>query len=116
MASNVVLFGWQRSIPGREKQSQAHFGEFIEYLNGLQGAGSIGSWDVVFLNAHGGDLNGFFLIKGEPAQITALVDSEEWVRHMTRAGMHLDHAGAVTGAAGDLVMERFGTCSSMIPS
>lgn len=116
MSSNVVLFGWQRSIPGREQMSAAHFDEFVGYLGGLQASGSIGSWDVVFLDPHGGDLNGFFLIKGEPAQINSLVTSEDWTTHMVRAGLHLDHAGSVTGAANDLVMERFGTWSSLIPS
>ena len=40
MASNVILFGWNRSIPGREKVSAQHFGEFVQYLGGLQQKGA----------------------------------------------------------------------------
>ncbi len=36
MGSNVMLFGWNRSIPGREKVSAQHFEEFVTYLRGLQ--------------------------------------------------------------------------------
>ena len=28
MSSNVIFFGWNRSIPGRERLSAEHFGEF----------------------------------------------------------------------------------------
>jgi hypothetical protein len=115
MSSNVVLFGWDHPIPGREQISAAHFQEFMGYLGSLQDSGSIGSWEVVFLNPHGGDLNGFFLIKGDPEQISDLIASDDWVRHMTRATLHLQDPGAVAGAAGDLVMDRFGMWSSLIP-
>jgi hypothetical protein len=29
MNSNVIFFGWNRSIPGRERLSAAHFSEFV---------------------------------------------------------------------------------------
>ena len=65
MNSSVILFGWNRSIPGREKVSAAHFDEFVKYLGGLQQKGAIQTFDIVFLDSHGGDLNGFFMIRGE---------------------------------------------------
>jgi len=108
MSSNVIFFGWNRSVPGRERLSAEHFGEFVQYLGGLQQAGAIQSFDVVFLDIHGGDLNGFFLIRGANAQLNDLVDSEAWVMHMVRAGLHMEGAGVVRGVTGDLVMERMG--------
>ena len=96
MATNVLLFGWNRSPPGREKLSAEHFAEFTQYLGGLQQQGSIKSFDAVFLQPHGGDLNGFLLIRAESAQLDALVSSAEWERHMTRAMLHLDHPGGNT--------------------
>ena len=36
MASNVLLFGWNRSLPGREKLSAEHFADITQYLGGLQ--------------------------------------------------------------------------------
>lgn len=115
MASNAILFGWDRPVAGREQLSAAHFRDFIEYLDGLQSAGEIQSWQNVFLDPHGGDMNGFFLIVGSPEQISRLIVNDTWTKHMTRAGMHLSHPGAVTCATGDLVMERFAQWSSLIP-
>jgi hypothetical protein len=116
MTTNVMLFGWNRPLPGREPLSAEHFGEFMQYLGGLQQKGSIKSFDVVLLNPHGGDLNGFFLIRAESAQLDALVSSDDWVRHMTRAALHLDHSGEIRGVTGDRVQERIKLWTSLIPS
>lgn len=116
MSSNVVFFAWNRSIPGRERLSVEHFSSFVQYLMGQQQQGSIQSFDTVFLNPHGGDMNGFFLIRGEPAKLDALVSSPEWVTHMTRATLHLEGSGAVRGLTGELVTARMELWSKIIPT
>ncbi len=116
MSTHVILFGWNRSLPGREALSRAHFGEFVTYLTGLQQKKSIDGFDVVFLDAHGGDLNGFFLIKGSGAQLGALVATSEWVTHMMRATLHLENAGAVQGVTGDEVGKRMEIWGKLIPA
>jgi hypothetical protein len=114
MASNVMLFGWNRSIPGREKISAQHFEEFVKYLSGLQQKGAIQGFDTVFLNTHGGDLNGFFLIKGDSAKLDALVSTTEWITHITRAAHHLDGSGVIRGVTGNEVTERMALWTSLI--
>ena len=104
-----------RSIPGREKLSATHFQEFIGYLTGLVKSGVIQSFDPVFLEAHGGDLNGFVLIKGEPSKLDSLMSSNEWIRHVTRALFHLDGAGAVRGVSGDGIAQRMALWTEQIP-
>jgi len=116
MSSNVMLFGWNRPIPGREKVSAQHFEEFVQYLGSLQQNGAIQSFEIVFLDTHGGDLNGFFLIKGEPAKLDAPIATTEWVTHMTRAAFHLEGSGVVRGVTADAVMERMQLWTSLIPS
>lgn len=116
MASNALFFGWNRSIPGREQESAAHFEEFSGYLAGLQEAGTIDSFDVVLLNPHGGDMNGFFLIRGEAKNLSAVMSSDEWVTHLTRAALHLEGAGAIRGTTGDEVGNRMQLWGSLIPS
>jgi hypothetical protein len=103
MDSNAIFFGWNRSIPGRERTSGEHFGEFVSYLDGLKKHDSIDSYDVVFLTPHGGDMNGFFIIRGQNAKLDGVMGSEEWGVHMTRAAMHLEGSGAVRGQTGGLV-------------
>ncbi len=116
MSANVMLFGWNRSIAGREKLSAQHFDEFTKYLSGLQQKGSIQSFEVVFLDAHGGDLNGFFLIKGDPQKLDALVGTTEWITHVTRATLHLEGCGAIRGATGDEVASRMAIWSGALPA
>jgi hypothetical protein len=116
MGSNIVLFGWKRSIPAREKVSAQHFAEFVQYLGGLQHNGAIQTFETVFLDVHGGDLNGFFLIKADTAKLDALVSTTEWITHITRASLHLDGAGVIRGVTGNEVMERMALWGSVIPS
>jgi len=115
MGSNVVFFAWDRSIPGRERQSGAHFQEFVQYLGSLQRDGTIQSFETVFLDPHGGDMNGFFLVRGERQKLDELVASTPWLTHITRAGSHLNRAGTVRGVTGELVMERMALWTSCIP-
>lgn len=116
MSSNALLFGWNRPLPGRERISAQHFQEFNQFLGGLKQGGRIESYDTVFLNSHGGDLNGFFLIRADSGKLDNLMASSEWVTHMIRASMHLDGVGAIRGATGQLVMERMEEWSRLIPS
>jgi hypothetical protein len=116
MSSNVVFFGWNRPIPGREATSAELFQEFVQYLGGLQQAGTIESFDIVFLNSHGGDMNGFFLLKGDSGKLDALVSSDEWVKYMVRGDLHLQGPGTIRGVTGDLLMERMGLWTSTIPA
>ena len=115
MGSNVVFFAWDRSIPGRERASGAHFQEFVQYLGSLQRDGTIQSFETVFLDPHGGDMNGFFLVRGERQKLDELVASTPWLTHITRASSHLNRAGTVRGVTGELVMERMALWTSCIP-
>jgi hypothetical protein len=106
MSANVLLFGWERSSRGREEESGNHFNDFNGYLTSQKENGSIENYQVVFLDNHGGDLNGFFLIHGSNDQLNSLTDSDDWKRHVMRASLHLDKFGVVRGATNEMVMER----------
>jgi hypothetical protein len=115
MSPNVLVFAWNRSVPGRESLSAQHFQEFLEYLGGEQGKGQIESFEPVFLDVHGGTVNGWVLIRGETAKLNALVDSREWVQHVTRAMHHLDGACVVRGVTGPALMQRMEMWIGAIP-
>lgn len=115
MSTNCAFFGWNRSIPGRERLSAEHFQQFVQYLSGQQQKGAIKSFDVVFLNPHGGELNGFFLIRGDNAKLDALIATDEWVTHQTRALLHLEQSGVVRGVTGDLIPQRMDLWTKNIP-
>jgi hypothetical protein len=116
MSSNAVFVGWNRPIPGRERMSVEHFAAFVEYLTGLQLKGIIKSFEPVFLNPHGGDLNGFFLIRGDSNQLDALMSTQEWTAHITRAAIHFDRCGVIRALTGDPLKERMKVWTGMLPS
>jgi hypothetical protein len=103
--SHVIFSGWNRSIPGREPVSAELFQEYLGYVSGLQESGAIDSFEVVLLGPHGGDLNGFFLIRGSEEQLNAIQASDEYLTYVTRAGLYLESFGAVRGVIGEEVME-----------
>ena len=115
MSTNVAFFAWNRPIPGRERISAEHFQQFVQYVEGLKKKGGIHSYDVVFLDSHGGDMNGFFLIRADGTKLDKLLSSSEWVTHMTRAALHLEGAGTVRGVTGAMVDERMALWTKTIP-
>ena len=106
MGTNVVFMGWDRPIPGREGVATALFQEFNQYLGGQQQAGAIQSFDSVFLNVHGGDLNGFTLIRGDSGKLDALLSSEAWETYITRATLLMDGFGVIRGVTGELLLKQ----------
>jgi hypothetical protein len=105
MSHNVVFVGWNHAVRGREAASVELFRDVHQYLGALQGDGTIDSFETVLLSAHGGDLNGFILIRGEAGKLAAVQASEEWMRFNTRAGLVLEGNGVVPGVTGDMVMQ-----------
>ncbi len=69
----------------------------------------------MLLDPHGGDLNGFFLIRGDSAKLDALMASGEWETHTIRGLLHLDGSGAVRGVTGDGVGKRMKLWTEQIP-
>jgi len=116
MGSNVMLFGWNRSVPGREKVSAQHFEEFVKVPGRPAAEGCDSDIRCRVPRPHGGDLNGFFLIKGDSAKLDALVSTAEWITHITRAALHLDGSGVIRGVTGDEIMGRMALWTSLIPS
>ena len=116
MRSNAIFFGWNRWIPGREPVSAQHFQTFSEYLGRLQQSGDIASFEAVFLDPHGGDLNGFFLIRGDAGKLDALMSSNDWITHMTRALLHLEGSGAIRAATGPSIQARMEVWTKLFPT
>lgn len=108
MADRVLFIGWSDGVRGREQASAKVFGEAMEYWGRLQAAGEVEGVDAVLLEAHGGDLGGFFLIKGERDKLDRVRASEEWGRLMVRANLIVEGLGAVGGVTGDGVARQMG--------
>jgi hypothetical protein len=116
MKTNAIFVGWNRAVVGREPQAGALFQEFLQYLGGLQQSGTIQSFEPILLNSHGGDLNGFILIRGEGGKLDELESRDDWQDYIIRAGMFLEGNGVVRGAAGELVSEWMGRWNKLLSS
>jgi len=113
--TNVLLFSWDRSLPGREQLSAQHFQDFMGYMQQQKTQGHVESFEPVLLEPHGTGMHGFFLIKAAPDKLNALIASPDWLQHQTRAMLHLEGASVVRGVAGAGVAERMAMWSGLIP-
>jgi hypothetical protein len=102
----MIFIGWSNPVRGREQASEKVFREAVEFWGRLQAAGESESVDAVLLDAHGGDLGGFFLLKGEREKLARVRASEEMEQLMVRANAIVDDLGAAAGVTGDGVMRQ----------
>ena len=96
MAEFGLFIGWGSSRAGKEAAAGKLFEEAVAYWNGLKAAGEIESVELVLLTAHGGDLGGFGLLRGDPEKLGRLSMAPEFRRLTMRAGVCLDGVGIVS--------------------
>ena len=108
MADAALFIGWGQVVRGREKRAVQVFNESVEYWGGLQGDGKIEDFEVVLLTPHGGDLQGFALLRGSQDQIGALRADEEFERRTARADLIVDSQGVVDALIGERIARGMG--------
>jgi hypothetical protein len=103
MANFGLFIGFGRSVRGRERQSIKVLNEAIEYYTGLQQQGEIESFEPVFLEPHGGDLDGFILVRGDRDKLARIRTSDEFARLTIRAGLITEGFGVVGATLGERI-------------
>src|SRR5919204_1219981 len=101
MADAGLFIGWGAPVRGREARGLEVFNEALSYYGRLQQEGSIESLDTVILEPHGGDLQGFFLLRGSQEKLAQLRVDDEFVSLSTRASLIVEGLGVVGAALGD---------------
>jgi hypothetical protein len=114
MADSGLFIGFGLPVRGRERQSTQVFGETLEYCSRLQQQGEIESFEPVLLEAHGGELGGFFLLRGEQDKLARVRGSEEFARLTLRAQLIADHIGVVGAVLGDRLAAEIATFSQQV--
>ena len=114
MADSALFIGWGEVVRGREAEGVERFGATIDYFSGLQGDGAIESFEPVFLEPHGGDLQGFFLVRGDAGKLSALRVDEEFQAVITRAGLVVDNIGVVGASLGARLERQMGIYAEAI--
>lgn len=116
LQSNAIMFGWNRPVAGREVMAGELFAHTVNWFDKQKTMGTIESWEPVFLANHGGDLNGYFLVKGTHAQLDTLKCSDEWVDIVMRAGQYLSNVGVIECYTGNTVLDLMNRWTKTIPS
>lgn len=116
MANQALFLGWDRAVRGREKQAMTLWGKALEYYGKLQAEARIESFEPVILSAHGGDLNGFFLIRGEGKKLDEIRREEDFINLLIEGGYCLDGFGAITGFIGEGLEAVFNKWSKLVTS
>jgi len=101
MADAGLFIGWGQVVRGREQRAIEVFNESVDYWAGLQGDGKIEDFEVVLLAPHGGDLQGYVLLRGNAEQLNALRDDDEFQRRNARADQIVEGLGVIDAALGE---------------
>ncbi len=100
MAESVIFVGWDRPVVGREKQTMQLFQKAAQYHAQLQAEGKIESFEAVILTAHGGDLNGFLLVRGDARKLAEVRQEETFRQLVIEGGYCLQGYGVISGYTG----------------
>src|SRR5436190_11842964 len=101
MADRMLFIGWGNPVRGRENAAVESFNDIVGLFGRMQQEGRIEKLDVVFLDPHGGDLAGCFMLHGTADQLYAVREDEDFQREMTRADLIVERLGTVNGFTGD---------------
>lgn len=112
MADAGLFIGFGSPYPGRERQALKVFGELTDYLGGLQGRGAIEGFEPVLLQAHGGDLGGFILVKGSADQMGQVQASPEFQSRINRGLLVVSALGVVPAFINEGMQRVFADYSS----
>lgn len=114
MAESGLFIGWGAPRPGREMASIKVFEEAVAYWGALAAAGDLESVEYALLGAHGGDLGGFALLRGDREKLGALSMAPEFQRLTMRAAITLEDVGVVSATLDDGVTGMLGQWKEVI--
>ena len=114
MADAGLFVGWGEVVRGREAEAVETFNSTMEYYGGLQADGTIESIEPVFLEPHGGDLQGFFFLRGDAEKLATLRVDPEFQATIIRAGLIVDNVGVVGASMGARLERLMGAYTEQI--
>ncbi len=101
MADRILFIGWNRVVTGREQQAMQLWQKSMEFYGGLQSNGRIDSFEPVLLSSHGGDLNGYVMLRGDADKLAGVREDDTFIDFVIEADFCLDGFGVVPGWIGE---------------
>jgi hypothetical protein len=97
MANAGIVIGWSDPKVSREKDAAELWMSSLAFYQTKVDDGTIESFEPVIMGRHGGDLNGFILIRGDQAKLDAFKRSDEFM-DLTLKGIHCLAGFGIVGA------------------
>lgn len=101
MANHALVIGWNKAVPGQEKRALEGFQRSMSFWGKQLVERNIEAFEPFFLSSHGGDLNGFMLIKGEREKLQKIRWSDEFREIEFDAVQYLEGLGVNEAVCGD---------------
>ena len=101
MADAGLFIGWGEVVRGREDRALDVFNETLEFYGQLQADGRIENFEVALLDPHGGELQGYVMLRGSEDQIDAVRRDEDFQRLMIKGSLVVDDLGTIPALIGD---------------
>lgn len=114
MPDTALFVGFGAPARAREPQALALFEQWVGYCSDLRERGEIESFEPVLLDAHGGDLAGFFLLRGDGERLDRLRRDGDFRRLSARAQLVVEGFGVVGAHAGDALTEQLAIYRSQV--
>lgn len=114
MADAGLYIGWGAPVRGREAKGLEIFNDALAYYGRLQQEGVIEGFETAILEPHGGDLQGFILLRGSGEKLAQLRVDDEFVRMSTRASLIVEGLGVIGVSLGDGLEQAIGTYQEAI--
>ena len=114
MADAGLFIGWGEVVRGREAEALEIFNSTLEYFGGLQAEGTIESFEPVFLEPHGGDLQRLLLPPRRGREARGASSDDEFQATIIRAGLIVDNLGVVGASMGARLERQMGAYTEQI--
>ena len=108
MADSALFIGWGAAAAGRERHAVTLFQESLRFLMQMVQEGRVAAVEPFFLEPHGGDLEGFFLVRGEQAQLAKVRMDDDFQRLAVKAQLLVQNFGVVGAATGRRLNKHMG--------
>ncbi|HZD87053.1 MAG TPA: hypothetical protein VE088_03500 [Gaiellaceae bacterium] len=103
----ALFVGWGGLYPGREHFALDGFHEWVAILDELKTKGEIEDYLTVVLGPHGGELDGFTLVFGDPVKLMQITEREDMRRLRLLTEREFAKFSMIPAISGERVEEEF---------
>jgi hypothetical protein len=115
MATSALFLGWDRARSGKEAAAIELFQSALAFYGKAVEDGTIESFEPVMLDLHGGDLNGFILVRGEADKLAAWAATDGFRDLLIKADMLVNGIGVVRGFLNEGLQREMARAMAHIP-